>query len=44
MKAKHILATLALSALSLGAHAQETLKIGGIGPLSGGGTAWGLAV
>jgi branched-chain amino acid transport system substrate-binding protein len=25
------------------AHAQETLKIGGIGPLSGGGTAWGLA-
>jgi branched-chain amino acid transport system substrate-binding protein len=26
------------------AHAQEELKIGGIGPLSGGGTAWGLAV
>src|SRR5690242_13234966 len=26
-----------------GAHSQETLKIGGIGPLSGGGTAWGLA-
>src|SRR5689334_14882571 len=26
-----------------GAHGQETLKIGGIGPLSGGGTAWGLA-
>jgi branched-chain amino acid transport system substrate-binding protein len=25
-------------------HAQEELKIGGIGPLSGGGTAWGLAV
>ena len=25
------------------APAQETLKIGGIGPLSGGGTAWGLA-
>jgi branched-chain amino acid transport system substrate-binding protein len=25
------------------AQAQETLKIGGIGPLSGGGTAWGLA-
>ncbi|WP_313697904.1 ABC transporter substrate-binding protein [Achromobacter sp.] len=44
MKAKHILATLALSALSLSANAQETLKIGGIGPLSGGGTAWGLAV
>ena len=28
---------------SLAAHAQETLKIGGMGPLSGGGTAWGLA-
>jgi branched-chain amino acid transport system substrate-binding protein len=27
----------------VGAQAQETLKIGGIGPLSGGGTAWGLA-
>lgn len=26
------------------AAAQEELKIGGIGPLSGGGTAWGLAV
>ena len=26
------------------AVAQEVLKIGGIGPLSGGGTAWGLAV
>ncbi len=25
------------------APAQETLKIGGVGPLSGGGTAWGLA-
>jgi branched-chain amino acid transport system substrate-binding protein len=25
------------------AQAQETLKIGGVGPLSGGGTAWGLA-
>jgi branched-chain amino acid transport system substrate-binding protein len=25
------------------AQAQEVLKIGGIGPLSGGGTAWGLA-
>ena len=24
-------------------QAQETLKIGGVGPLSGGGTAWGLA-
>ena len=34
-------------ALSVGwaaaAQAQETIKIGGIGPLSGGGTAWGLA-
>ena len=27
-----------------GALAQETLKIGGIGSLSGGGTAWGLAI
>ena len=26
-----------------GAQAQEVLKIGGVGPLSGGGTAWGLA-
>lgn len=26
-----------------GAVAQEVLKVGGIGPLSGGGTAWGLA-
>lgn len=37
----------ALSAvLAFAAHAQaaEELKIGGIGPLSGGGTAWGLAV
>jgi branched-chain amino acid transport system substrate-binding protein len=25
------------------AQAQETLKVGGVGPLSGGGTAWGLA-
>jgi len=25
------------------AQAQEVLKIGGVGPLSGGGTAWGLA-
>ncbi len=30
-------------ALALPAGAQEVLKIGGIGPLSGGGTAWGLA-
>src|SRR5215467_11610027 len=26
-----------------GARGQEVVKIGGIGPLSGGGTAWGLA-
>ena len=25
------------------AHAQDLIKVGGIGPLSGGGTAWGLA-
>lgn len=30
-------------ATAASAGAQETLKIGGIGPLSGGGTAWGLA-
>ena len=34
-------------ALSIGvataAQAQDVIKIGGIGPLSGGGTAWGLA-
>jgi branched-chain amino acid transport system substrate-binding protein len=29
--------------MSLPALAQETLKIGGMGPLSGGGTSWGLA-
>ena len=34
----------ALTVAGLGsAQAQETLKIGGVGPLSGGGTAWGLA-
>jgi branched-chain amino acid transport system substrate-binding protein len=34
----------ALMTAGLGsAQAQETLKIGGVGPLSGGGTAWGLA-
>ena len=34
------------AALLLGApaRAQEELKIGGIGPLSGGGTAWGLSL
>jgi branched-chain amino acid transport system substrate-binding protein len=29
---------------AIGAHAQEELKIGAIGPLSGGGTAWGVAL
>jgi branched-chain amino acid transport system substrate-binding protein len=34
----------ALMTAGLGsAQAQEMLKIGGVGPLSGGGTAWGLA-
>jgi len=34
----------AMVVVGLGAsQAQETLKIGGVGPLSGGGTAWGLA-
>ena len=32
-----------VAALSLSAMAQDTLKIGGMGPLSGGGTSWGLA-
>ncbi|ANN75747.1 ABC transporter substrate-binding protein [Bordetella flabilis] len=40
---KFMLAAVGAS-LAVSAHAQETLKIGGIGPLSGGGTAWGLAV
>ena len=30
--------------LTSGTSAQEELKIGGIGSLSGGGTAWGLAL
>ena len=34
----------ALVMTSFGAGAQEELKIGGIGPLSGGGTAWGIAL
>ncbi|MGE3915634.1 MAG: ABC transporter substrate-binding protein [Hyphomicrobiaceae bacterium] len=34
---------MALAAASVAAYAQETLKIGGMGPLSGGGTSWGLA-
>ncbi len=33
----------ALIAATVGANGQETLKIGGMGPLSGGGTSWGLA-
>ena len=37
-----LLAALMVAGLS-SAQAQETLKIGGVGPLSGGGTAWGLA-
>ena len=35
--------TAAVLIAATGARAQEALKIGGIGPLSGGGTAWGLA-
>lgn len=40
------LATALLTGLATtgGAWAQETLKIGAIGSLSGGGTAWGLAI
>jgi branched-chain amino acid transport system substrate-binding protein len=45
MRAKGALLGLALAALMGGtAAAQETLKIGAIGSLSGGGTAWGLAI
>ncbi len=32
-----------LMAATVAAQAQDVLKIGGLGPLSGGGTAWGLA-
>jgi branched-chain amino acid transport system substrate-binding protein len=39
-----ILAIPLISVALASASAQEELKIGGIGPLSGGGTAWGLAV
>jgi branched-chain amino acid transport system substrate-binding protein len=39
-----ILAIPLVSGALASATAQEELKIGGIGPLSGGGTAWGLAV
>jgi branched-chain amino acid transport system substrate-binding protein len=37
-------ALIGLASLATPAKAQEELKIGGIGTLSGGGTAWGLAV
>lgn len=47
MRSKWWYAALAGAATVIGtlatAQAQEVLKIGGIGPLSGGGTAWGLA-
>jgi branched-chain amino acid transport system substrate-binding protein len=46
MKSKVLSAAFAAALMIAGlttAQAQETLKIGGIGPLSGGGTAWGLA-
>ncbi|WP_459615648.1 ABC transporter substrate-binding protein [Bordetella sp. 2513F-2] len=39
-----VLSFAAAMLLAAGASAQEELKIGGIGPLSGGGTAWGLAL
>jgi branched-chain amino acid transport system substrate-binding protein len=39
-----ILAIAAMFSVFGHANAQEELKIGAIGPLSGGGTAWGLAV
>jgi branched-chain amino acid transport system substrate-binding protein len=46
MKLKVLSAAFAAALMVAGltsAQAQETLKIGGVGPLSGGGTAWGLA-
>jgi branched-chain amino acid transport system substrate-binding protein len=47
MRSKWWCAALAGAATLVGAlataQAQDVLKIGGIGPLSGGGTAWGLA-
>jgi len=36
-------AAIALTVAPTRAPAQDVLKIGGVGPLSGGGTAWGLA-
>jgi len=38
-----IVGAMAFAAMSVSAISQETLKIGGLGPLSGGGTSWGLA-
>jgi len=46
MKLKVLSAAVGVALMVAGlnpAQAQETLKIGGVGPLSGGGTAWGLA-
>jgi branched-chain amino acid transport system substrate-binding protein len=46
MKLKVLSAVLTAALMVAGLYptqAQETLKIGGVGPLSGGGTAWGLA-
>jgi branched-chain amino acid transport system substrate-binding protein len=44
-RAKLLLLPVVLAtSLAFGAQAQEALKIGGIGPLSGGGTAWGQAL
>ena len=39
-----VLGAAAVSLVAGPAMAQETLKIGAIGSLSGGGTAWGLAI
>ncbi|MFZ4531956.1 MAG: ABC transporter substrate-binding protein, partial [Alsobacter sp.] len=39
-----VLGAAAASLVAVPAMAQETLKIGAIGSLSGGGTAWGLAI
>jgi branched-chain amino acid transport system substrate-binding protein len=43
-KIKAMLAALMLAGSVLPGFSQETLKIGAIGSLSGGGTAWGLAI
>jgi len=44
MKSIKVLAFAAAMLTAGASHAQEELKIGAIGPLSGGGTAWGLAL